>query len=157
MESALRSAFYMRLHLYDDIDAYGISTGTATAIFFLVRENAYASMFRYNSRGSSTFPTEGSLTTEKIWQERLRICSLQRSSSTLLTPSLRTWTLRLSYGRVYTGADDFILLDPPYDREFSTYTQDTFDKSDQERLAHYLLNGCMAKFMLVIKITPTNL
>jgi site-specific DNA-adenine methylase len=53
------------------------------------------------------------------------------------------------------GADDFIFLDPPYDSEFSTYTQNTFDKSDQERLAHYLLNGCMAKFMLVIKNTPT--
>src|SRR5205807_6595584 len=50
---------------------------------------------------------------------------------------------------------DFIFLDPPYDSEFSTYTQNTFDKRDQERLAHYLLNRCAAKFMLVIKNTPT--
>jgi DNA adenine methylase len=58
--------------------------------------------------------------------------------------------------QAYTpGADDFIFLDPPYDSEFSTYTQNTFDKSDKERLAHYLLHQCMAKFMLVIKNTPT--
>jgi len=52
-------------------------------------------------------------------------------------------------------AADFIFLDPPYDSEFSTYTQNAFDKRDQERLAHYLLNQCKAKFMLVIKNTPT--
>src|SRR5260370_33504096 len=52
MESALTSAFYMHLrHLYNSINTYGISTGTATGSFFLVRENASASMFRSNSQG----------------------------------------------------------------------------------------------------------
>jgi len=48
-----------------------------------------------------TKPTAGSLTIEKIWQERLPICSLQRYGSTLLTLSLRTETLRLSFRRIH--------------------------------------------------------
>ncbi|MCK1255199.1 DNA adenine methylase [Streptococcus uberis] len=46
---------------------------------------------------------------------------------------------------------DFIFLDPPYDTEFSTYANNTFDLIDQKRLASYLINDCPANFMLVIK------
>ena len=49
---------------------------------------------------------------------------------------------------------DFIFLDPPYDSDFSTYAKNTFDKSDQKRLADYLINECKAKWMMVIKNTP---
>ena len=54
-------------------------------------------------------------------------------------------------------AEDFVFLDPPYDSEFSTYSQNEFGREDQERLANYLLKQCKAKFMLVIKNTPTIL
>ena len=54
-------------------------------------------------------------------------------------------------------ANDFIFLDPPYDSEFSTYAQNTFDGRDQERLARYLLDECRAAFMLVIKNTDVTL
>ena len=54
-------------------------------------------------------------------------------------------------------AGDFVFLDPPYDSEFSTYSQNEFGRVDQERLASYLLKQCEAKFMLVIKNTPTIL
>jgi DNA adenine methylase len=52
---------------------------------------------------------------------------------------------------------DFVFLDPPYDSDFSTYSQNEFGREDQERLARYLLKQCKAKFMLVIKNTPTIL
>jgi DNA adenine methylase len=156
MESALKSAFYMHLrHLYNNRHTYGISPGSATAIFFLVRENAYASMFRYNSRGEFNVPYGGISYNRK---------DLARKIAYMQSPVLQQHFANTVIGnmdfeaflQVYTpGADDFIFLDPPYDTEFSTYTQNTFDKSDQERLAHYLLHRCMAKFMLVIKNTPT--
>jgi DNA adenine methylase len=156
MESALKSAFYMHLrHLYNSINAYGISTGTATAIFFLVRENAYASMFRYNSRGEFNVPYGGlsynrkDLTRKIIYMQSPEV--RQHFANTVIEN-----TDFEAFLQAYTpGADDFIFLDPPYDSEFSTYTQNPFDKSDQERLAYYLLNHCTAKFMLVIKNTPT--
>src|SRR6266566_3686657 len=61
---------------------------------------------------NSMFPTEGSLTTEKIWQERLPICNLQRYCGTLPTPSLRTWTLRLSFRHIHQVPATFFFLIP---------------------------------------------
>lgn len=48
---------------------------------------------------------------------------------------------------------DFIFLDPPYDTEFSTYAQNNFVKTDQKRLADFLINDCKAKWMMIIKNT----
>src|SRR5438876_4029127 len=57
IESALKSAFYMHIrHLYNNIVQYEIPSPYAAAIFFFVRENAYASMFRYNNRGEFNVP-----------------------------------------------------------------------------------------------------
>jgi DNA adenine methylase len=55
-------------------------------------------------------------------------------------------------GKLELVGDDFIFLDPPYDSEFSTYSQNEFTKDDQKRLAE-LLEKTPAKFMLVIKST----
>ena len=49
--------------------------------------------------------------------------------------------------------DDFVFIDPPYDTEFSSYANITFDKNDQKRLADYLINKCLGNFMVVIKNT----
>jgi DNA adenine methylase len=156
MESALKSAFYMHLrHLYNSINAYGISTGTATAIFFLVRENAYASMFRYNSRGEFNVPYGGISYNRKDLARKIAYLQSPEVEQHFTNTVIENMDFEAFLRKYIPGADDFIFLDPPYDSEFSTYTQNTFDKSDQERLAHYLLNGCMAKFMLVIKNTPT--
>src|SRR6266487_1890213 len=52
IECALKSAYYMHLrYLYNRIGECGIPASLAAAIFFFVRENAYASMFRYNGKG----------------------------------------------------------------------------------------------------------
>ncbi len=60
LECALKSAFYMHIrHLYNRITEYDMSPGVAAAIFFFVRENAYASMFRYNRRGEFNVPYGG--------------------------------------------------------------------------------------------------
>ncbi len=156
MESALKSAFYMHLrHLYNSINAYGISTGSATAIFFLVRENAYASMFRYNSRGEFNVPYGGISYNRKDLARKIAYMQSPEVQQHFANTVIENLDFEAFLQEYTPGVDDFIFLDPPYDSEFSTYTQNTFDKSDQERLAHYLLNHCTAKFMLVIKNTPT--
>ena len=40
--------------------------------------------------------------------------------------------------------DDFMFLDPPYDTEFSTYAQNDFTRTDQSRLANYMIKKCKA-------------
>jgi DNA adenine methylase len=155
MESALKSAFYMHLrHLYNNIYAYEISPGSATAIFFLVRENAYASMFRYNSRGEFNVPYGGISYNRKDLARKIAYLQSPELQQHFTNTVIENMDFEAFLQKYTPSADDFIFLDPPYDSEFSTYTQNTFDKRDQERLAHHLLNHCTAKFMLVIKNTP---
>jgi len=72
-------------------------------------------------------------------------------------PNLRHCLLRADSGKVIKripdSSIDLILTDLPYDSEFSTYAQNAFTKSDQVRLANYLINECKAKWMLIIKNT----
>ncbi len=158
MESALKSAFYMHLrHLYNNIHIYGISPGPATAIFFLVRENAYASMFRYNSRGEFNVPYGGISYNRKDLARKIAYMQSPEVQQHFTNTVIENMDFEAFFQEHTPDTNDFIFLDPPYDSEFSTYTQNTFDMSDQERLAHYLLNQCAAKFMLVIKNTPTIL
>lgn len=155
IESALKSAFYMHLrHLYNNINVYGISPGSATAIFFLVRENAYASMFRYNSRGEFNVPYGGISYNRKDLARKIAYMQSPEVQQHFANTMIENMDFEAFFQDHTPGTHDFIFLDPPYDSEFSTYTQNTFDMSDQERLAHYLLNRCEAKFMLVIKNTP---
>ncbi len=158
IESALKSAFYMHLrHLYNNIDSYGIAFAQAAAIFFFVRENAYASMFRYNSQGAFNVPYGGISYNRKDFARKvayMRSPELQMHLSNTVIENMDFEAFLLKYA---PQANDFIFLDPPYDSEFSTYAQNEFTMRDQERLARYLIHHCQAKFMLVIKNTPAIL
>jgi len=155
IESALKSAFYMHLrHLYNKVKEHQLSLDIATAIFFFVRENAYASMFRYNSRGEFNAPYGGISYNRKDLKRKLTHLQSAEVRSHLANTVIENMDFEAFLQKYQPGANDFIFLDPPYDSEFSTYTQNEFSRQDQERLADYLLNQCHAKFMLVIKNTP---
>lgn len=155
LESAMKSAFYMHLrYLYNKIDRHNISPSYAAAIFFLVRENAYASMFRYNSRGEFNVPYGGISYNRKDMARKIawmRSPEIRIHLQNVVIENMDFEAFLLKYS---PQPNDFIFLDPPYDSEFSTYTQNEFGIKDQERLSNYLLNQCRAKFMLVIKNTP---
>lgn len=155
LESALKSAYYMHLrHLYNRLDTYSIPPGTASAIFFFVRENAYASMFRYNRNGEFNVPYGGITYNRKNLMRKiasLRSPDLQAYLSTTVIENLDFEEFLLKHP---PRAGDFLFLDPPYDSDFSTYMRNEFNLRDQERLADYLLRRCPAKFLLVIKNTP---
>lgn len=158
IESALKSAFYMHLrYLYNKTRQYEIPPGLATAIFFFVRENAYAAMFRYNRQGEFNVPYGGISYNRKDLARKvdyMRSFTLQSYLSDTVIENTDFEAFLLKYG---PQSNDFIFLDPPYDSEFSTYAQNEFTLKDQERLACYLLQDCHAKFMLVIKNTPAIL
>lgn len=155
LECALKSAYYMHLrYLYNNIRKYEIAPNYASAIFFFVRENAYASMFRYNARGEFNVPYGGISYNRKDLARKvtyMRSVELQRYLSRAV---LENMDFEAFFQKYPPQQHDFIFLDPPYDSEFSTYAQNEFTMRDQERLASYLINQCSAKFMLVIKNTP---
>jgi DNA adenine methylase len=154
IESALKSAFYMHLrYLYNKTREYEIPLSLATAIFFFVRENAYASMFRYNSQGGFNVPYGGISYNRKDLARKivyLRSLELRQHLRSTIIENMDFEAFLLKYP---PQVNDFIFLDPPYDSEFSTYAQNQFDMKDQERLANYLFTQCQARFLLVIKNT----
>ncbi len=156
IESAFKSAFYIHLrHIYNNITGYKIPSGPATAIFFFVRENAYASMFRYNSHGEFNVPYGGISYNRKDLARKIAHMQSPEVQRYLVNTVIENMDFVDFLQKHRPDAEDFIFLDPPYDSEFSTYTQNKFSRDDQERLAHYLLDQCKAKFMLVIKKTST--
>lgn len=158
MECALKSAFYMHLrHLYNKVAEYSIPASLAAAIFFFVRENAYASMFRYNSKGGFNVPYGGISYNRKDLARKVAYVQSPAVELHFRNTVIESMDFAVFLQKHSPRAEDFVFLDPPYDSEFSTYSQNEFGKRDQERLAGYLLKQCKAKFMLVIKNTPSIL
>jgi DNA adenine methylase len=158
IESALKSAYYMHLrHLYNRIDKYDIPESLAAAIFFFVRENAYASMFRYNSKGEFNVPYGGISYNRKDLGRKIAYLRSPEIELHLKNTVIENMDFEAFLQKHQPHTEDFIFFDPPYDSEFSTYAQNEFGWKDQERLASYLLKQCEAKFMLVIKNTPAIL
>ncbi len=158
IEAALKSAFYMHLrYLSNHREAFAIPTSVGAALFFFVRENAYASMFRYNSRGELNVPYGGISYNRKDVARKIAYLQSPRLVQHLSNTVIENMDFEAFLSAYPPQEDDFIFLDPPYDSEFSTYAQNTFDSRDQERLAHYLFHMCRAKFMLVIKNTDAIL
>ncbi|QBQ53081.1 DNA adenine methylase [Nitrosococcus wardiae] len=154
LEGAIKSAFYMHMrYLYNYPCKHNISEAKFAAIFFFIREYAYAAMFRFNKSGQFNVPYGGISYNRKdikLKVNRLRQRSLLEKLEKAVFENM-DFEEFLEKFRPKKG--DFIFLDPPYDTDFSDYDKNIFDKSDQKRLANYLINHCQANFMLVIKAT----
>ena len=114
-------------------------------------------MFRYNSQGEFNVPYGGLSYNRKDLARKIAYIEspeLQNHFHNTVIENMDFEAFLLKYP---PQPNDFIFLDPPYDSEFSTYTQNEFSLKDQERLADYLLSKCQARFMLVIKNTPAIL
>ncbi len=141
-------------YLYNMLPTMSIAPGVASAIFFFVRENAYASMFRYNRSGSFNVPYGGITYNRKDLGRKIASLRSRDLQAHLSNTVLENLDFEEFLGKYPPQAGDFLFLDPPYDSDFSTYTRNEFGPRDQERLANYVLTRCPARFLLVIKNTP---
>ena len=154
IETAIKSAVYMNYrHLYNDKSIAKDNSKLHCALFFFMRNYAYSGMFRYSSKGEFNVPYGGIAYNSKLLNKKL----LYYRSEDLQVHFKRTQIYNLDFEvflrTIHPKENDFIFLDPPYDSEFSTYAQNAFTKEDQKRLAHYLINECKAKWMMIIKNT----
>lgn len=154
VEGAVKAAFYTHFrHLYNYPQKYRMPDAIYSAIFYFIREHAYAAMFRFNKAGKFNIPYGGIAYNRKALDvkiARMKDSQLQArlSNSTFGNEDFYDF---LTMHEPQIG--DFMFLDPPYDTDFSSYDQNPFGQGDQARLAQYLLNDCKANFMLIIKAT----
>lgn len=154
IETALKSAFYMHFrHLYNFGQKYQISSAFAAAIFLFIRNYAYSGMFRYNARGEFNVPYGGIGYNRKNFSRKIDYLRSDDLLRHLQNTTIESTDFADFFRLHPPSADDFIFLDPPYDTEFSTYAKNEFTRTDQKRLADYLLNETQAKWMLIIKNT----
>lgn len=145
-ECGLKGSFYMfirTLHNKYDNSEY----------FYFIREYCYSSMFRYNSNGEFNVPYGGISYNRKNFQRKIDYIKSKELQTHFVNTDIYNLDFEEFLDKIKLTKNDFIFLDPPYDTDFSSYVNNTFDKQDQERLADYLINKCPAKFMLVIKNT----
>src|SRR5258708_39787528 len=118
IECALKSAFYMHLrYLYNHITSHAIPRSVAAAIFFFVRENAYAAMFRYNRRGEFNVPYGGISYNRKDLARKvayLQSPTVQLQFRNTIIENMDFEAFLLKYP---PQPEDFIFLDPPYDSQ----------------------------------------
>lgn len=145
-ECALKGSFYMFIRaLYNKYDN--------SEYFYFIREYCYSSMFRYNSNGEFNVPYGGISYNRKNFQRKIDYIKSKELQSHFVNTDIYNLDFEEFLDKIKLTKNDFIFLDPPYDTDFSSYVNNTFDRQDQERLANYLINKCPAKFMLVIKNT----
>lgn len=154
IETAVKSAVYMNYRqMYNSKEIEKGNEALHSALFLFMRNYAYSGMFRYSSKGDFNVPYGGIAYNSKLMAKKLNYYR----SKPLLEHFADTKLYNLdfeSFLRVTNPSEeDFVFLDPPYDSEFSTYARNAFTRTDQERLAGYIINECEAKWMMVIKNT----
>jgi len=147
-ECALKGSFYMFIRALYNQNQTGNSE-----YFYFIREYCYSSMFRYNSNGEFNVPYGGISYNRKNFQRKIDYIKSAELQKHFVNTKIFNLDFEEFLDKIKLTENDFIFLDPPYDTDFRSYVNNSFDRKDQERLANYLVNKCPAKFMLVIKNT----
>lgn len=154
IETAIKSAVYMNYrHIYNDNSITNSNKALHCALFFFMRNYAYSGMFRYSSKGEFNVPYGGIAYNSKLMARKLKYYRSMPLLNHFADAHIYNLDFEVFLREVQPTENDFVFLDPPYDSEFSTYAQNAFTKTDQERLANFMINECQAKWMMVIKNT----
>ncbi|MBO7047949.1 MAG: DNA adenine methylase [Spirochaetia bacterium] len=155
IQTGFLSGVYMYFRdLFNNKSISLINRSFATALFMFIRNYSYSGMFRYNAKGEFNVPYGGIGYNNKTLDKKIDYYQSEELKGLLSKTEVFNLDFEDFLNKTNPGEKDFMFLDPPYDTEFSTYAKNTFDKSDQIRLANYLINECKTKWMLVIKSTP---
>ena len=151
IECALKSAYYMYIRSLYNHEANAKNFQKA-AWFFFIREFCYSSMFRYNAKGEFNVPYGGISYNRKDLKKKIDYMFSPEMLEKLNNTKIYNLDFEDFMDEINLTSNDFIFLDPPYDTEFSSYSNNEFGRDEQIRLRNYLKNTS-AKFMLVIKNT----
>lgn len=131
--------------------ALSVDPELKTALYYFLREYAYAGMFRYNASGGFNVPFGGNTYANKMFSNRIA----QLKNHDVLNKLQSTDIVNGDFSEVLIDKEDtFIFLDPPYDTEFSSYNDHVFDIKEQVRLKEKLQTLSKSKWLMVTKSTP---
>ncbi len=148
--TARKTAIYM---LFRDIyNNTKYKSFERVATYYFLREYCYSSMFRFSKNGNFNVPYGGRSYDKKYMDDKLKYIFSSEMENKLENTNLFNLDFEEFFRNFEFLDNDFIFLDPPYDSDFSTYDNNSFDKNEQIRLRDSLTN-IRAKWMLIIKKT----
>ena len=135
--------YYASRKWFNDLIAEGgTDTDTAAGLFYYLNQTGFNGLCRFNASGGFNVPF-GKFKTINYVQD-----------FSALHERLKGWTLTTTdVADVPIESGDFVYADPPYDVEFTTYSQGGFSWDDQERTA-VLLAAHDGPVVLVNQATP---
>ena len=147
--TANKTSIYMLIRdLYNNITDETLRL----AAYYFMREYCYSSMFRFSKTGAFNVPYGGMSYNDKTLSEKVKYMFSPKFNELLLTTVIHNSDFEQFLKQYSFKETDFIFLDPPYDSDFSTYDQNSFDKKEQIRLKNAVAS-LKAKWMLIIKKT----
>ncbi|MCS6782567.1 MAG: Dam family site-specific DNA-(adenine-N6)-methyltransferase [Gloeomargarita sp. SKYBB_i_bin120] len=122
------ACYYRHRQKFNELIAnHQANTPLAAALFYYLNRTGYNGLCRFNRQGQFNVPFG-----------RYRVIHY-RSNFLEYQPLLQRWEFRCGdFGDLELEPTDFIYADPPYDVEFTSYSQEDFGWKDQVRLAHWL-------------------
>lgn len=151
IEAAYKQAVYTQART--EYNNYPVFDGHRAALYVLMRQYGFSGMFRYNANGDFNIPYGGIPYNNKYLDERIRLMQSAEVVNIMQTTVIGNEDFEQFMHHNPPQQSDFIFIDPPYDTTFSAYDNIDFDRLDQHRLSNYLINNCMANWMVVIKAT----
>lgn len=154
LETAAKSSVYTLVRsAYNSRRLAGEIDPARAACFFFLREFCYSSMFRFSRKNEFNVPFGGHSYCKKSLTNKLELMQSAPVVARMAATQFSCDDFEEALSAHKPKKNDFIFLDPPYDSAFSTYDNNAFGESDQERLAR-VLKKTKANFMLVVKNTP---
>lgn len=148
--TARKTAIYMLLR--DVYNSAKSKSSERVATYYFLREYCYSSMFRFSKSGKFNVPYGGRSYDKKYMDDKLKYIFSIEMENKLKNTNLFNLDFDDFFQKFDFQDDDFVFLDPPYDSDFSTYDNNSFDKNEQIRLRDSLID-LRAKWMLIIKKT----
>jgi DNA adenine methylase len=156
LEAAVRAAAYTAVRWRYNADrAAGTRSAEHTARFLVLRELAYAAMFRFNADGGFNVPYGGITYNRRDLRGKVAYLTSNEVQERLATTTFACTDFAAFVSSVDVGPDDYLFCDPPYDSDFSAYDGGSFTLADHERLAA-LLKALPCRFQLVVKRTEAT-
>lgn len=124
-----RTVYYRHRERFNELIKGNGADAETAQLFYYLNRTCFNGLCRFNQSGEFNVPF-GSYSTKLKYVDDFAQYEAW----------FRKWTFsNIDFEKLRLRPDDFVYADPPYDVEFTSYSQGGFSWSDQERVAKWLL------------------
>lgn len=122
-----QALFYAHRQQFNELLREGVESAETAALFYFLNRTGFNGLCRFNRSGEFNVP----------FGEYRRITYVRDFNK--YQSAFSNWEFSSGdFAALSLETDDFVYADPPYDVEFTQYSKEGFDWSEQERTAEWL-------------------